>query len=227
MIPLRKWPTANSRSFPANLATTRLQAIFATILLRRKKDSLLDGKRLIELPQKTVDLMKLEFSEEERVIYQMVHFHTHPPSLRHSLDVSQVEARSQAKFNRFLRAGTVLKVRFFEFELICDKPHSFVQNYHQVLVLLLRLRQICSHPALIQEDGVALVHPNEMDESVSAETRDELSRAMNLVSTEFVAKMKHKLKEIALRRMEAEKESLDAAVEEEVRYVCSGSSALI
>ena len=66
-----------------------------------------------------------------------------------------------------------------------------------------------------------------MDESVSAETRDELSRAMNLVSTEFVAKMKHKLKEIALRRMEAEKESLDAAVEEEVRYVCSGSSALI
>ena len=80
------------------------------------------------------------------------------------------------------------------------------------------MRQICSHPALIQEDGVALVHPDDTDESVSAETKDELSRAMNLVSAEFVAKMKYKLKEIALTRIEAEKESLDSAVEEEVRY---------
>ena len=164
--------------------------------------------------------MKLEFSEEERAIYQMVRLDIHSSSLRHSFGASQVEARSQAKFNRFLRAGTVLKVRLlFGLEYIYDKPHSFVQNYHQVLVLLLRLRQICSHPALIQEDGVALVHPNDMDESVSAGTKDELSRAMNLVSAEFVAKMKHKLKEIALRRIETEKESLDATVEEEVRHV--------
>ena len=54
---------------------------------------MLDGKRLIELPEKEVKLIKLEFSKEEREIYQMV------------------EARSQAKFNRYLRAGTVLKYR--------------------------------------------------------------------------------------------------------------------
>jgi len=62
-----------------------------TFLLRRKKDSMLDGEKLIDLPEKEVQLIKLEFSEEERDIYQMV------------------EARSQAKFNRYLRAGTVLK----------------------------------------------------------------------------------------------------------------------
>jgi hypothetical protein len=55
----------------ATLATNKLQAIFATTLLRRKKDSMLDGKRLIELPDKTVDLLKLEFGEEERAIYKM------------------------------------------------------------------------------------------------------------------------------------------------------------
>jgi hypothetical protein len=55
----------------ATLATNKLQAIFATTLLRRKKDSMLDGKRLIELPDKTVALVKLEFSEEERAIYKM------------------------------------------------------------------------------------------------------------------------------------------------------------
>jgi hypothetical protein len=77
-------------------------------MLRRKKDTTLDGKRLIELPTKHVEMEKLEFSKEELEIYQMVcsasayvrHTHCH---------VFQVEARSQAKFNRFLRAGTVLK----------------------------------------------------------------------------------------------------------------------
>jgi SNF2 family DNA or RNA helicase len=52
---------------------------------------MLDGKKLIELPEKETKLIKLEFSKEELDIYQMV------------------EARSQAKFNRYLRAGTVLK----------------------------------------------------------------------------------------------------------------------
>ena len=52
---------------------------------------MLDGKRLIELPQKDVVLHKLDFSPEERDIYRMV------------------EARSQATFNKFLRADTVLK----------------------------------------------------------------------------------------------------------------------
>jgi SNF2 family DNA or RNA helicase len=89
-----------------------------------------------------------------------------------------------------------------------------------VLVLLLRLRQICSHPALIQEGETALVTPDEMDESIATEIRDELSRARNLVGSEFVAKMKFKLKETALRRIEAEKASVDAEVEDEEASMC-------
>ena len=38
------------------------------------KDSKLDGKRLIELPEKKVGLVQLEFSPEERDIYRMVIF---------------------------------------------------------------------------------------------------------------------------------------------------------
>ena len=52
---------------------------------------LLDGRPLVELPSKTVELCKLGFSQEERDIYKMV------------------ETKSQAIFNRYLRAGTVLK----------------------------------------------------------------------------------------------------------------------
>jgi SNF2 family DNA or RNA helicase len=41
-------------------------------MIRRMKTTLLDGKRLIELPEKIVTLVKLEFSAEERDIYKMV-----------------------------------------------------------------------------------------------------------------------------------------------------------
>ena len=74
----------------ASLATKRLQAIFANVLLRRKKDTVgkylpplknflspsreqkLNGVPLIALPDKDVRLVKLEFTKEERDIYNMV-----------------------------------------------------------------------------------------------------------------------------------------------------------
>ncbi|KAL4073393.1 SNF2 family N-terminal domain-containing protein [Scleroderma citrinum] len=168
-----------------SLASTRLQAIFKMILLRRKKDSLLDGKRLIELPLKTVTLKKLAFSQEEREIYQMV------------------EARSQAKFNRFLRTGTVLK------------------NYHQVLVMLLRLRQICVHPVLIQETCDALVASNELNGG--RDLKAERARATRLVSAEFVSKLTRQYKEAAMARILAERESADAIADADECPVCMDS----
>ena len=56
----------------AVLATQKLQAIFVACLLRRMKNSMLDGKRLIELPPKEVTLIKLDFTPDERDIYKMV-----------------------------------------------------------------------------------------------------------------------------------------------------------
>jgi SNF2 family DNA or RNA helicase len=73
-------------------------------------------------------------------------------------------------------------------------------------VLLLRLRQICSHPSLIQEDGVAFVAPDEADDNSMPELSTELTRARRLVSSEFVVAMKSKFKALAIQRMEAEKE---------------------
>ncbi|KAF9003231.1 SNF2 family N-terminal domain-containing protein [Cyathus striatus] len=168
------------------LAVSRLQTVLNSFQLRRKKDTEMDGKRLIELPEKNIDLIKLEFSTEERDIYSMI------------------ETKTQERFNRFLRAGTVLK------------------NYHQVLVLLLRLRQICSHPCLIQEGGGAFIAPHEVVETDAkgAEVATELSRARRLVSAEFVAKLQAKFKEAALARLRAEKESFDAFVDDEECPIC-------
>lgn len=54
------------------LATDRLQSIFKTTLLRRNKETVLDGKKLITLPPKTVELVNLEFCLEELEIYKAV-----------------------------------------------------------------------------------------------------------------------------------------------------------
>lgn len=57
----------------------------ATILLRRNKESTLDGQKLIELPPKTTKFEDLDFGEEEREIYEFV------------------QQKSAAVFNRYLR----------------------------------------------------------------------------------------------------------------------------
>ncbi|KAJ3805241.1 SNF2 family N-terminal domain-containing protein [Lentinula lateritia] len=150
------------------LAITRLQAILNIFVLRRKKNSKLDGKVLIDLPTKEITLRRLEFTEEEREIYDAV------------------EKRMQTQFNRFLKA-----------------------------VLLLRLRQCCAHPSLIQEDGVAFVAPDELDDAGRV-----LKRARESVSVEFVTKLKTKFREAVLERMRAEKESEDATFETDDCPIC-------
>lgn len=56
-------------------------------MLRRHKESELNGRRLLELPPKTEELVELDFSPEERMIYD------------------SVETRMRIKFNHFLRQG--------------------------------------------------------------------------------------------------------------------------
>ncbi|CAL0312039.1 unnamed protein product [Lupinus luteus] len=92
----------------------KLQAVLKTIMLRRTKGTLLDGKPIISLPPKHVQLKKVDFSREERDFY------------------SRLEADSRAQFQEYANAGTVK------------------QNYVNILLMLLRLRQACDHPLLVK-----------------------------------------------------------------------------
>ena len=69
----------------------------------------LDGRPLIELPPKEISVVKLEFTPEEREIYHMVRNAGFESECSCAERIWQVEAKSQAIFNRFLRTGTVLK----------------------------------------------------------------------------------------------------------------------
>ncbi|KAL5715635.1 hypothetical protein ACHQM5_017427 [Ranunculus cassubicifolius] len=92
----------------------KLQAVLRTIMLRRTKGTFLDGEPIINLPPKSVELKRVEFSMEERDFY------------------SKLEADSRAQFKVYAEAGTVK------------------QNYVNILLMLLRLRQACDHPHLVK-----------------------------------------------------------------------------
>ncbi|KAF3315666.1 hypothetical protein TWF173_003241 [Orbilia oligospora] len=105
------------RSFAAD-AMQRLQALIKAVMLRRKKDSLIDGAPLLVLPPKSIELVHPVFNEDEQEIY------------------NAVEQKVQLRFNRYIENGSVLR------------------NYTYVLLLLLRLRQVCCHPKMIKDLSV-------------------------------------------------------------------------
>ena len=67
-----------------------------------------------------------------------------------------------------------------------------------VLVLLLRLRQICNHPALITERGE--------DSEAAGRTRAEaeVERALEAFGAGFVSKVRTKIRDLETERMEVE-----------------------
>ncbi|KAL0696837.1 hypothetical protein Bca4012_064017 [Brassica carinata] len=92
----------------------KLQAILKAIMLRRTKGTLLDGQPILNLPPKTINLSKVDFSVEERSFY------------------TKLESDSKSQFKAYADAGTLN------------------QNYANILLMLLRLRQACDHPQLVK-----------------------------------------------------------------------------
>lgn len=67
----------------------QLQAVLKATMLRRMKNSLIDGKPILTLPEKIENSENVEFSDDEHQFYKAL------------------ETRSQVQFNKYLRAGTV------------------------------------------------------------------------------------------------------------------------
>jgi SNF2 family DNA or RNA helicase len=96
----------------------RVQALLKSIMLRRQKTSTIDGEQICKIPPKHTHQDAVEFTDDESELYKAI------------------EGKTQLRFNKYLKAGTVTK------------------NYAYILVLLLRLRQACCHPHLIKDLGV-------------------------------------------------------------------------
>ncbi|KAH7316617.1 SNF2 family N-terminal domain-containing protein [Stachybotrys elegans] len=94
-----------------NVAMSRLRALLKAIMLRRKKDSQLDGKPILRLPEKTEEVVYARLSPEEQDFYD------------------QLEHKSQVQFSKYLREGSVGKnyssilVLLLRLRQACCHPH--------------------------------------------------------------------------------------------------------
>lgn len=111
-------PLKSNKDYMNERGMTRLQALIKSFTLRREKNTIVDGKPIVNLPPKHIKIRPVEFSDAEHQLYKAV------------------ETKSQIRFNRYLAKGQVSN------------------NYANILVMLLRLRQICCHPHLINDLGV-------------------------------------------------------------------------
>ncbi|GAA5972276.1 hypothetical protein JCM11641_002387 [Rhodosporidiobolus odoratus] len=105
---------------------------------------------------------------------------------------TMIESKAQHRFNKFLKSGTVMK------------------NYSHVLVMLLRLRQVCIHPCLVADAEQTLAKKEEATEAL----KEVVSRAADEVSMDFVRKVKKQRLDLVLERINAEKAGGEAADDE-------------
>ncbi|KAF3768671.1 hypothetical protein M406DRAFT_81901 [Cryphonectria parasitica EP155] len=80
---------ANVSEAAKNKALRTLRILLKSIMLRRMKTSMLDGKALLTLPPKTEEVVHVVFDEEEREFY------------------TALEAKTKVTFDQYLSAGTV------------------------------------------------------------------------------------------------------------------------
>ncbi|TVY39502.1 putative ATP-dependent helicase [Lachnellula subtilissima] len=101
----------SSRKYDADRAMQRLQTVLKAVLLRRTKQSQIDGKPIINLPPKTIETQHVVFSGDELSFYQAL------------------ESKTQIQFNKYLRQNTVGKnysnilVLLLRLRQACCHPH--------------------------------------------------------------------------------------------------------
>src|SRR5882757_5481941 len=74
--PLSNWDTFNEQIAKpvkngrgAGRAMKRLQVVLKQVMLRRRKDQLLNGEVLIKLPKRQIEIISCEFDASEREFY--------------------------------------------------------------------------------------------------------------------------------------------------------------
>lgn len=142
--------TKDSRHFDKDRAIQKLRVVLKAILLRRTKQSKIDGAPIINLPPKTIEKQHVVFDDEEQDYY------------------NALENKTQLQFNKYMKANTVGKnysnilVLLLRLRQACCHPH-LITDFEQapvgenltaeVMVELARTLQPDVVHRLLQADG--------------------------------------------------------------------------
>uniref|UniRef100_A0A182J602 Transcription termination factor 2 n=1 Tax=Anopheles atroparvus TaxID=41427 RepID=A0A182J602_ANOAO len=134
----------------------RLNTIMKSIMLRRTKKQLQERGSLTNLPDKTIELIEVQLEKEEMNVYQKVLLYS--KNLFAQFLHQRAEKEHGANYMSGGNRPTFAQLRNPNgaFDMVHQRLKRMhgdggeVQQ-HQILVLLLRLRQICCHPGLIHQ----------------------------------------------------------------------------
>ncbi|RZC38461.1 transcription termination factor 2 [Asbolus verrucosus] len=126
----------------------RLHAVISSLMLRRTKSELMDKGVLQNLPERKWQLVSVKLEKEEMDIYQKVLIFSRTLFAQF---LHQKAAKNQDEINfRFTGAPPDPNGEYFKMRNRLLKLNRVKEvSQHHILVLLLRLRQICCHPSLI------------------------------------------------------------------------------
>ncbi|KAF9453312.1 hypothetical protein P691DRAFT_658741 [Macrolepiota fuliginosa MF-IS2] len=104
----------------AGTAMKRLQVILKQIMLRRRKDDVLNGKKLIDLPKRTVEIISCPFDASERAFYD---------SLETKMDDVLEKLMNQEKGNKYISVLLLL----LRLRQACNHPLLVSKDYKKDL----------------------------------------------------------------------------------------------
>ena len=102
-------------------------------MLRRKKDSTMDGKVLIELPPRNLDLVECEFDDDERAFYDALN------------------AKIQLTLNKFIKSGAVMSNYTSMLVLLLRLRQGMLRS-NLCLFAILTSAGACNHPSLVSKN---------------------------------------------------------------------------
>ena len=104
--PLSNWDTFNEQIAKpvkngrgAGRAMKRLQVVLKQVMLRRRKDQLINGEVLIKLPKRHIDIVSCEFDASEKEFYA---------ALEAKMEDVIEKLMSSSKGNKYIGALTLL-----------------------------------------------------------------------------------------------------------------------
>lgn len=147
----RKWINVNSQD-----GMSRLHSILKPLMLRRTKAELQLKGELQELPQKVIKVELVQMFANEATVYTQI--------LSYSQTLFAQYMHQQESKNPYVLGSVPLPAKLSADvqKKLAEMQRKFGRglevNSAQILILLLRLRQICCHPGLIHSVSLFLLY---------------------------------------------------------------------
>ncbi|KAL7034574.1 hypothetical protein ACKWTF_008009 [Chironomus riparius] len=168
----RTWIETKKGSSP------RLQTLLKSILLRRTKQQLMESGEVQSLPEKQYEEFQVALNREERSVYNRI--------LAFSQAVfAQFLSQHQEKYNTYTYDRNQLGKLHQKFAKINNVEREV--KAHEILTLLLRLRQVCCHPGLVKQ----AIASHEMDVDIDQGEKEQENTSVNDSDIDILKKLQN------------------------------------